>query len=67
MSRELAELSSLTTALAEITSRIAAIAEQAARSKDDALSSELFAVERALNGASRRLGRLVTPSDRPRR
>lgn len=52
------ELSSLATALSDLTARIAAIAEEAALSKDDELSSELFAVERSLRGANRRLERL---------
>ena len=52
------ELSSLATALTDLTARIASIAEEAARSKDDELSSELFAVERSLRGANRRLERL---------
>ncbi|HLX86854.1 MAG TPA: hypothetical protein VKR22_00130, partial [Acidimicrobiales bacterium] len=55
-----AELSSLATALAEITRRVAGIAEEAAAHKDDVVSSELFAVERALRGAGRRLERLTT-------
>ena len=67
MSAERAELSSLSTALTEITRRVAGIAEQAAADKDDELSSELFAVERALRGAGRRLERLTAPTDRQRR
>ena len=67
MSEELAELSSLATALTELTRRVAGIAEQAASTRDEELSSELFAVERALRGAGRRLQRLTTPRRRPAR
>jgi hypothetical protein len=61
MSAPLAELSSLATALDELTRRIVAIADQAAADHDDETASELFAVERALRGANRRLGRLTAP------
>ena len=60
MSDARAELSSLSTALAEITRRVAGIAESAAGEKDDEVSNELFAVERALRGAGRRLERLTS-------
>lgn len=53
------ELSSITTALAELTRRVASIAETAQTDKDEELASELFAVERALRAAARRLGRLA--------
>jgi hypothetical protein len=56
-----AELSSLSTALTELTRRVAAIADQAAAEHEEEAASELFAVERALAGAGRRLGRLVAP------
>jgi hypothetical protein len=55
-----AELSSLATALGDLTRRVAAIAERAAEGRDDEVSTELFAVERALRGAGRRLERLTT-------
>ena len=61
MSEEIAELSSLGTALGELTRRVAALAEAAALRADDELSSELFAVERGLRGAGRRLERLTAP------
>lgn len=60
-SAQRAELSSLTSALADLTRRVAAMAETAASGRDDELSSELFAVERALRGAGRRLERLIAP------
>jgi hypothetical protein len=59
-------LSSVATALDELTRRLVAIADQAASEHDDETASELFAVERALRGATRRLGRLTTPRGRRR-
>ena len=67
MSEEMAELSSVGTALGELTRRVSSLAEQAAQRADDEVSSELFAVERALQGAGRRLERLTTPKGRTRR
>jgi len=61
-----AELSSAATALDELTRRIVVIAEQAAQDHDDDTAAELFAVERALRGTHRRLGRLAGPGG-PRR
>ena len=62
----IAELSSVATALDELNRRGVAIADQAASEHDEETASELFAVERALKGAGRRLQRLTTPG-RPRR
>jgi len=56
----LAELSSLATALEELRQRVTTIADQAAAEHDDDAASELFAVERALTGAGRRLGRITS-------
>jgi hypothetical protein len=61
-----AELSSLATALEELTRRLAAIADTAASDEDDEISTELFAVERALRGAHRRLAKLTATSARGR-
>ncbi len=55
-----ADLSSLATALAELTARVTEHAEHAAAAGDDDLATELFAVERALTGARRRLARAVS-------
>ncbi len=55
-----AELSSLSTALGDLTERIGAIATRAAAAHDDDAAAELFAVERALTGAGRRLARLAS-------
>jgi len=66
MPDERAELSSLATALSEITRRVGDLAEQAQSGRDDELSAELFAVERALRGARRRLERLTGHGGRAR-
>ncbi|MGD0083222.1 MAG: hypothetical protein ABSD78_08490 [Acidimicrobiales bacterium] len=59
MPTDLAELSSIASSLDQLTRRIGAIAEQASREKEESVASELFSVERALQGATRRLGRLM--------
>ena len=61
-----AELSSLATALDELTQRITAMADDAASQQRDDVASELFEVERALTGASRRLMKVVETSARSR-
>ncbi|HUZ11008.1 MAG TPA: hypothetical protein VMU76_12660 [Acidimicrobiales bacterium] len=52
-----AELSALHTSLDELLRRVTALAEQARAEDDENLASELFTVERSLNGALRRLRR----------
>ncbi len=59
-----AELSSLATALDELTRRVTEHAESADARKDEETARELFAIERALNGANRRLSRLATALSR---
>jgi hypothetical protein len=60
------ELGSLASTLDEVTRRITAQAESArARQRDD-VAAELFAVERALTGALRRLRRLADAASRSR-
>jgi hypothetical protein len=54
-----AELSSLANALDDLTRRFAALAEEAQRQQREDEANELFAVERGLRGASRRLGRML--------
>lgn len=66
MSAPIAELSSLSTALDELTRRIGSMAEAADAEKDEETSAELFAVERALRGAHRRLQKLTSPRSSPR-
>ena len=56
-----AELSSVTTALSDLTRRVGSMANQAAADQRDDVASDLFAVERALTGATRRLARLTAP------
>ena len=58
MAATAAELSSLATALDELTRRISDHAETADADKDEEVASELFAIERSLNSANRRLARL---------
>jgi hypothetical protein len=59
-----AELSSLATALDELTHRITVHAEAAATAKDEETASELFAIERSLTTANRRLSRLAVAMGR---
>ena len=54
-----AELSSLATALDELTRRLTVHAEAADASKDEETARELFAIERSLTSANRRLSRLA--------
>jgi type II secretory pathway component PulM len=63
---DLPELSSLSTALTELTRRVASIAEREAAAQHDDAAAELFAVERSLTAAGRRLERLMA-GDRRRR
>jgi hypothetical protein len=59
MAATAAEMSSLATALDEITRRISDHAEAADAAKDEEVASELFAIERSLTSANRRLARLT--------
>jgi hypothetical protein len=54
-----AELSSVATALDEMAKRIADIAAALTGDEQEALSADLFEVERALGTASRRLNRAI--------
>ena len=54
-----AELSSLATALDELTRRVTVHAESADTAKDEEAARELFAIERSLTSANRRLSRLA--------
>jgi hypothetical protein len=56
-----AELSSLATALEDLTRRVTSLAEGLAGQQAD-LATELFEVERSLNGAQRRLRKVVAES-----
>ncbi len=59
MAASSAELSSLATALDELTRRVTVHADAAESAKDEETAKELFAVERALDSANRRLARLA--------
>ena len=52
-----AELSSLASTLTDVARRVTGLAEQARDEGDADVAAELFTVERALNGALRRLER----------
>ncbi len=54
-----AELSSVSTALDELTRRVAAIAEGYQRRRREDVAADLFAVERLLDTARRRLEKAV--------
>ena len=54
-----AELSSLSSTLKELNDRVTTMAEAAQSSGNEDMARELFAVERALAGALRRLGRFT--------
>ena len=64
MTASSAELSSLATALDELTTRITAIADRYASSERDELAADLYAVERALTGAQRRLTKVIDADSR---
>jgi hypothetical protein len=64
MTASSAELSSVATALDELTTRITAIADRYARSERDELAADLYAVERALTGAQRRLTKVIDADSR---
>jgi hypothetical protein len=59
MSASAGELSSIATALEELTRRVTTHAEAADAAKDDEAANELFAIERSMTGAGRRLSRLT--------
>jgi hypothetical protein len=60
MAANRSELSSIAQLLEQVASRITAMAEAAYAERDESDAVELFAVERTLQGASRRLERLLS-------
>jgi hypothetical protein len=54
-----AELSSLVSSLEELSRRVTALAEEAQTSRDEEMATELFAVERSMTAALRRLRRVA--------
>jgi hypothetical protein len=61
-----AELSALTSALDELTMRLTGLAEAADARHHEELAAELYGVERSLQGALRRLRRVVDTEERRR-
>jgi hypothetical protein len=59
MATSSAELSSLATALDELSRRITVHADAADVAEDEETARELFAIERSLSSANRRLARLA--------
>jgi hypothetical protein len=59
MAADLSELSSVASTLEQLARRIGSLGEQAHAGRQEDLSIELFAVERSLKSAERRLTRLV--------
>jgi phage shock protein A len=59
-----AEISSLSSSLAELHDRVTALAESALALGDEDMAHELIAVERALGGAVRRLRRFAQGAGR---
>ncbi|HEV7886098.1 MAG TPA: hypothetical protein VGO92_00955 [Acidimicrobiales bacterium] len=60
-----AELSSLATALDDLARRVTTLAEGLANEQQD-MAVELYEVERSLNGARRRLRKVVEAGSQPR-
>jgi hypothetical protein len=53
------ELSSLTALIEQVTDRITKMADEASAAKEENVATELFAIERSLTGAKRRLVRFL--------
>jgi hypothetical protein len=59
MPADFSELSSIASTLEQLTRRVAEMGEAAQRAKEEQTSVELFAVERELTAASKRVARMV--------
>jgi hypothetical protein len=59
MPPDFSELSSITASLEVLAKRVSHMAEAADSDGDESVAAELFGVERALDGARRRLARMV--------
>jgi hypothetical protein len=59
MPADRSEISSLQSTLAQLVDRVVSLASDAQRSRDERTASDLFAVERSLVAARRRLERLL--------
>jgi len=64
MATRSAELSSIATALDELTRRVTTHADAANSAHDEEMARELFAIERSLSTANRRLSRLAVALSR---
>ncbi|MCU1489991.1 MAG: hypothetical protein JWM85_1396 [Acidimicrobiaceae bacterium] len=60
MSADRSEISSIESTLSQLVDRVVSLAHGAERERDDRTAGDLFAVERALVTARRRLERLLT-------
>jgi len=60
MGPDLAETSSISASLEQLNQRVTSMADAAAGAKQDDVAADLYAVERALAGAVRRLERMVS-------
>jgi hypothetical protein len=58
---ERSELSSISKTIEDLAKRVASMGDAAQSEKDDASAHELYAVERSLIGATRRIARLIEP------
>jgi hypothetical protein len=58
---ERSELSSMSKAIEDLAKRVAAMGDAAQAARDDAIAHELYAIERSLIGATRRIARLIGP------
>lgn len=59
MPADRAELSSLQSSLAQLVERVTGLADAAQRDRDEKVAGDLFAVERSLVSARRRLERML--------
>lgn len=59
---ERSELSSIAKTIEDLAKRVASMGDAAHATRDDQSAQELYAVERALVGATRRIVRLIGPS-----
>jgi hypothetical protein len=59
MSIDLSQLSSIAKTLEELTQRVARMGDDAHARHDDGTATELFAAERSISGATRRITRLI--------
>ncbi|MGB9111324.1 MAG: hypothetical protein WCF24_01195 [Acidimicrobiales bacterium] len=61
MAIERSELSSISKTVEDLAKRVASMGDAAQAARDDSTAHELYAIERALIGATRRIARLLEP------